>query len=165
MLADRSGQSVPEEAWLVIDKRLASRALTPEDSTALRTLIDCQVEGRCGLPDPALLKVLMAAAHKEPPDAMVLYAFARFAYNRMGDEALALTLARDAAQVGEAQYQVNLVDFLITMDQVEEARGQLASLRGRVRAGQLATQISALEMRLSCAQAAGCETPARTDTD
>lgn len=150
MLADRSGQPVPEEAWVAIDRRLASRALTPEDSTALRTLVDCQVEGRCDLPDPALLEVLMAAAHKEPPDAMVLYAFARFAYNRMGDEALALTLARDSAGVGEPQYQLNLVNFLIDVKRLEEAGSVLEDLRVRLRPGQLAVQLEAATVRLDC---------------
>lgn len=101
MLADRSGQPAPGDAWTVIAQRLRNRGLTPEDATAIRTLVDCQVERRCRLPDQALLDMLLLASGKEPADAMVLYAFARFAYNRLDDEPLALTLARDAAAVGD----------------------------------------------------------------
>lgn len=164
MLADRSGQPAPGDAWTVIAQRLRNRGLTPEDATAIRTLVDCQVERRCRLPDQALLDMLLLASGKEPADAMVLYAFARFAYNRLDDEPLALTLARDAAAVGDPQYQLNLVEFLVATGHREEAVAELARLRGRVRSGQFATQMARIERRLDCAPAGGVRADAGSDT-
>lgn len=165
MLADRTGQTAPADAWAAIEQRLRSRGLTPEDSTAIRTLIDCQVEQRCRLPDQAMLEMLVLASSKEPADAMVLYAFARFAYNRLGDEPLALTLARDAASAGDPQYQLNLVEFLAATGHREEALAEFGRLRDRVRAGQFAAQMARIEQRLDCMAGEGAPAEAGADTN
>lgn len=148
MTASRAGLPVQQAWWDGLLLKLAQRAPTPEDSSALAALTDCQRSGRCIMDDGRMLQVYLAASAHEPADPAVLYSYAIFAANRLHDTELALRLARDAAKSRDVQYQLNLVNFLIELDRPEEARSELEALERRARPGSMTAELRAARQRL-----------------
>lgn len=149
MTASRSGLPIKQEWWDRLAGKFTRHAPTPEDSSALASLTDCQRSGHCILDDERMLQVYLAASAHKPADPSVLYSYAIFAFNRLEDTELALRLARDAAKSRDPQYQLNLVNFLLDIGRYDEARLELDALRKRVRVGSMTTELQAATQRLA----------------
>jgi tetratricopeptide (TPR) repeat protein len=149
MTASRSGLPIKQGWWDGLVAKLTQHAPTPEDSSALASLTDCQRSGRCNLDDERMLQIYLAASAHEPADPSVLYSYAIFAFNRLEDTELALRLARDAAKSRDPQYQLNLVNFLLDIGRYDEARIELDALRKRVRIGSMTAELHAAAQRLA----------------
>jgi len=149
MTASRAGLPLKQEWWESLVHKLIQHAPTPEDSSALAALTECQRSGRCVLADEQMLQVYLAASAHEPADPSVLYSYAIFALNRLEDTELALRLARDAAKSRDPQYQLNLVNFLLDIGRHDEARIELDALRKRVRVGSMTAELHAARQRLA----------------
>lgn len=149
MTASRAGLPIEPEWWDSLLRKLSQRAPTPEDSSALAALTDCQRSGRCTMDDGRMLQVYLAASAHEPADPAVLYSYAIFAANRLNDTELALQLARDAAKSRDVQYQLNLVNFLIDVGHHEEASDELEALERRARPGSMTAELRAARQRLA----------------
>lgn len=148
MVAARSGLPVQERWWDQLRDKLAAHQVFAQDDTAMATLVGCRVRGYCVIDDSQLLSALMTAVARERPSPAMLYSYAIFAHNVLGEADLALQLARDAAVDSEPQFQLNLVNYLIDLEQLEQARKELDALRARLRPGQLSSGVSAAEARL-----------------
>ena len=154
MTASRTGLPVEPSWWDGLRRKLAARAPTPEDASAVAALTACQRSGRCVIDDVRMLEVYLAASAHEPPDPAVLYSYAIFAANRLQDSELALRLARDAAKSRDVQYQLNLVNFLIDLGRWQEARAELELLERRARPGSMTAELRAARQRLDTGQEA-----------
>lgn len=148
MSASRSGLPVSRHWWERLVTKLRSRPPSAEDASALATLTECQRNGSCALEDRAMIDAYTAAASHQPPNPSVLYSYAIYAHNRLGDTELALRLVRDAARSGDPQYRVNLINFLIDIGRREEAASELDALQARVRPGSFEVEIRAARFRL-----------------
>lgn len=148
MAAARAGLPIQDAWWDGLTQKLSQRPPTPEDSSALAALTDCQRSGRCVVDDRRMLQVFLAASAHEPANPAVLYSYAIFAENRLGDTELALRLARDAAKSRDPQYQLNLVNFLLDLGRHTEAREELDMLERRGRAGSMTPELRAARQRL-----------------
>ncbi len=148
MVASRTGLPVKSQWWESLINKLSSRTPTPEDAGAIKSITMCQREGRCEVNDQEMLRAYIAASSHSSPDPSILYSYAIFAYNRLDDSELALNLARDAAESRDPQYQLNLVNFLIDLGMREEAAGELAKLRSRMRPGAMDAELSVASKRL-----------------
>jgi hypothetical protein len=150
MLASRTGRTIDVAWWDSMRQKLASRRPTVEDSAAVKSLTICQREGRCALDDTQMLGLYLAALRDEPHDAGILYSYAIFAFNRIGDKALSLRLAREAADVSrDPQYRINLANFLIDENKLDAARHEVDVLKKRNAFGKLSTAIAGIEARLA----------------
>lgn len=148
MLASRSGTPIDPLWWASITGKLISRPPTVEDIQAIDSLTECQRAGLCAIDDPAMLKIYRTANAWPKQDPKILSDFAIFAENRMQDSELALDLARQAAVLGGPRYQMNLVNFLIDLGRLEEARQELEFLRKRVKPGTMLTIMTAASARI-----------------
>lgn len=148
MAAARAGLPIQDAWWDGLTQKLSQRPPTPEDSSALAALTDCQRSGRCVVDDRRMLQVYLASSAHEPANPAVLYSYAIFAENRLGDTELALRLARDAAKSRDPQYQLNLVNFLLDLGRHTEAREELVRLESRVRPGSMTPELRAARQRL-----------------
>jgi hypothetical protein len=154
-LASRTGRPIDAAWWDGIDAKLRRRRPTPEDWTAVQSLTDCQRRGRCVLDDGRTLQMYLAGLEHQPPVPSILYSYAIFAFNRLHDEKLALSLTRTAAATSsDLQYRVNLVNFLIDLGRLDEARAELDALRAKSHFGMMHREIAALGKRLAAARAA-----------
>lgn len=148
-VASRTGKPVDDAWWESIRAKLENRRPTVEDSSAIRSLTECQREGRCALNDRRTLDMYLAALRYDPPDAAVLYSYAIFAFNRMGDAKLALQLTRDAVTASrDFQYRINLANFLIDQGEIAEAKEEIRRLKSLDRLGSTDSAIALLERRI-----------------
>lgn len=155
MTASRTGMTIEQTWWDELLSKLSQRAPTPEDSSALASLTDCQRSGRCVFEDGRMLQVYLAAAAHEPADPAVLYSYAIFAANRLGDTELALQLARDAAKSRDVQYQKNLINFLIDLKRADEAELELDELERRGKPGEVRRFATETRTRILALRSAG----------
>lgn len=146
--ASRTGRPLPDAWWAQLEDKIARRAWSPEDDSALATLLQCRLRGQCPFDDHRLHAVLAGAVARPDPSPSMLYTYAIFAHNVMDDPDLALRLATDAARAGEPRYQLNLVNYLLDLDQTEQARRELDQLRTRLRPGQFAAEVRSAELRM-----------------
>jgi hypothetical protein len=163
VLAARTGRAIDETWWQRMTAKLAAEPPTNADSSALMFLTDCTRSGACRLDRDAMRRAFDAATAHEPKDPATLYAYATYAYNGLGDPALALKLARDAVAYGEGipQYRVNLASFLIDLGKLDDAATEIATLRAGNRLGAQQADIDRLEARLTSAK----QRPADKGTD
>jgi hypothetical protein len=155
-LATRTGRPVEDRWWDGIRAKLASRHPTVEDSSGVRSLTECQREGHCALDDKRMLAIYLAGLAHGPPDPAILYSYAIFAFNRLHDPALALSLARDAAAASkDPQYRLNLVNFLLDIGRVDEASAELDVLKKKTRFGSMAKDVATAQARLERARDGG----------
>lgn len=152
-VASRTGRPI-EAAWWnsMIDKLQRDRP-TVADDAGVRSLTDCQRAGRCVLDDAHTLDVYLAGLQHAPPSAAFLNSYAIFAYNRLHDSDLALRLVRGSVAASkDLQYRVNLINFLIDLGRIDDARTELATLRTMAHLGMRDADIAKLQQRLDAAQ-------------
>jgi hypothetical protein len=150
MLASRTHRRIDDAWWDSMRDKLASRRPTVEDSAGVKSLTACQREGLCALDDPRMLQIYLAGLRNGPPDAGILYSYAIFAFNRLGDSTLAMRLTREAADVSsDPQYRINLANFLLDENEPDAARVEIMKLQQRNRLGKLSVPIHDLESRLT----------------
>ena len=132
----------------MIDKLKRNRP-TVEDEAAVRSLTDCQRAGRCVTDDARTLELYLAGLQHTPPSATILNSYAIFDFHRLHDTELALKLVHaSVAASRDLQYRVNLINFLIDLGRIDEARAELATLRRVARLGMMDADIAKLQQRL-----------------
>lgn len=154
VLAARTGRPIEDAWWQRMIAKLAAEPPTNGDSNALMFLTECTRSGACALDSDAMRHAFDAAISHEPKDPATLYAYATYAYSGLGDPALALKLARDAVAYGSGipQYRVNLANFLIDLGKLDDAAGEIATLRAGNKLGAQQADIDRLEARLADAK-------------
>jgi len=149
MFASRTHQVVDPAWWASARAKLASGVPSVENDGALKALTDCVVHGLCQVNDGEMLQTFLAAVGSGSPTPAILYSYAIFAFNRLHDANLALRLAEDAADKShDPQYRLNLINYLIDLQQKEAATAQLAVLKRQDHLGRFALEIAKAESRL-----------------
>jgi tetratricopeptide (TPR) repeat protein len=150
VLASRTHRPVEAAWWERLLAKLRASPPSVSDSEALMFMTECVRRSECTLDRREMVAAFVAAVSHEPPDAATLYAYAIYAYNALGDTALALELARDAVAAAPriAQYRINLARFLIDLGQFDAAATEIATLRSENALGALTGQLAALDAKL-----------------
>lgn len=150
MVASRTGREIDASWWRSIREKLASQPPSASDDEALKSLTQCQREGRCVVDDNQMLQVYLAAMRDGTGTPASLYSYAIFAYGRLHDPELALRLVTEAADKSrDPQYRLNLINFLISQGKRKEALEQLSLLKKQDRLGRLASDTAQAEQQLS----------------
>ena len=153
LLAAQTGQPQRAEWWEDMRRRIREHRPSPQDVNALLALTRCaRVDCRFAVEEMRrTYEVAMAAG----PNADIATGYGDYALNVMGDPQLALRLWRQAVDLKPrvAQYRINLVKLLIHLRMDDEARAQIAALRGGGRLGQNELAARELESRLARARA------------
>lgn len=148
-LLSRVGRTVPDTAWQGLRNALASGGGRPEHVGALYSLTQCRIQRLCAFDDSELLRTFLAVLERHPQQPQLLTMYANFAWNVLGDPALAINMQRAAvlAAPREPSMKVALAKFLLASRSavlVEEGRGLLAVLRASDKAGLLERDIAEL---------------------
>ncbi len=154
MLA-RAQQDVPEQLWVELRRGLINNGWRAEHAGALFSLVDCRISKLCQLDDAALLQTFLQLLERHPQQPVALTMYANFAWNVLGDRALAVRVQRDAVNLasGNLSMKVALAKFLLASgqaDNVVEGRTLLNELRKSNQHGLLDRQIAEL-MQLEAA--------------
>jgi hypothetical protein len=136
LMAARTGRAI-QPAWWVSIRHKLSRPIGPQETGAMASLVDCQVQQHCRLPQQQMLQSF-AAALDHGDNAEMLSIFGSYALNVLHDPNLALRAWQRAAQLepGTVQYQVTLAKMLIASAQLEKAASHVENVRRLGRLGQ-----------------------------
>ncbi len=130
-------------------QRLRERPIGPQETGALAGLVGCALQGLCAFPPDQMLETFAAAmSHGDHPE--LFNSYANYALNVLHDPDLALRAWQEARRFNpaEPQYRIAIAKLLIALNRGEEARGEIASLRGLGRLGQYQREAQELEQRL-----------------
>jgi hypothetical protein len=137
ILASRTGRPLDPEWWASLQAELRARPPGPQDTSALASLVDCQINGHCQLPITDMQRSFSAAlAHGRNPEVLSIYG--NHLLNTRDDPRSALRLWQEAAQRAPkvAQYQVSCAKLLIALGRPDLARPYIERLRHLGRLGQ-----------------------------
>lgn len=137
-LAVRSGQPMDPAWWDSLQSKLRHRAAGPQDTSALASLVGCELQGLCQVPQQDMLDSFDAALDNGHPNAEVLNIYGNYALNLLHDPALALRLWQHAAELAPTvtAYQTTMARMLIATGRWPEARPYIARVRQLGRVGQ-----------------------------
>jgi hypothetical protein len=146
IFASRIGRPVAPAWWNSLQAKLREQVIGPQQRSALASLVDCQLQGRCHLPQETML-ASFAAAMQRSRDPEVLSISGNYVLNVLHDPQTTLSLWQEAAGRAPdvAQYQVNLAKLYIAMAKPDLAKPHIVRLRELGRLGQNDAQADALE--------------------
>lgn len=111
----RGGLPVPDGIWTRFREVLTARPFDAEATAALHAVSKCAIDGRCEFDDGELLATFMAVLDSHPHNAGAHTLYADFAWNRLGDQALAIRVQRMAVTLSrnDPLARVGLAKFLL----------------------------------------------------
>jgi tetratricopeptide (TPR) repeat protein len=146
VFASKTARPIDPAWWNSLQRKLRGHSIGVQQTSALASLVDCQLQRRCNLPQDEMLASFAAALqHGRNPE--VLSISGNYVLNALNQPGAALALWQEAARRAPAvaQYQVNLARLYLAMGQPALARPHIARLRGLGRLGQNDAQADALE--------------------
>lgn len=146
VLAERTGRPVDATWWHSLQAKLRDHTLGPQETTALASLVQCQIDRRCHFPRDAMADTF-SAARRDPPSAEVLSIEGNYVLNVLGDAPTALTMWQQAVarSPGTPEYLASVARLLIATGRAEDALPVIARLRATGRVGQHDAEADALE--------------------
>lgn len=145
----RNGLAIEDAWWDDLRRKLQSRSVGSQDVSSLRAMTDCVVAEQCAFPTGQMIDTF-ASALTPHVDARVLDVYGNYALNALGDAALTLSLWNQAIALDprEIEYRVSLTRLLIALGRIDQARVEIASIRGMGRFGQYERRAQELERRI-----------------
>lgn len=135
--------------WDDMDDKLRRLPIGPQELASLAALTKCVTAHHCKLPRENMIRMYESAMSRGPnPEVMNTYA--DYILNAMGDSERALDLWQQASALrpGEPQYHISLAKLLIVLGREDQARAQIATLRGTGKLGQNEAAAQTLERQL-----------------
>lgn len=132
--------------WNRLIAKLGRRAPSAEDVSALTALTLCARAHKCKLPNESMQAAFEAAERHGRGDARLLIIHSDFAWNLLGDRALAQQLTEAAIQLRprDSDARISLARMHLVLGRPDQARLQLQALQGLNHAGQLDQPIAEL---------------------
>lgn len=126
----RTDQPIPSARWESFRAKLARRQAGPHELSALRGVVVCRVQKKCKLDDQQLLDTFGVALQRNPRSGRIHAEYANFAYNVLGDRALAVRVMRDAVRLepDEPALQIGLAKFLLASSLHSSSPGEVERL-------------------------------------
>tara|TARA_R110002020_G_scaffold112746_45_gene259505 strand:- start:8171 stop:10057 length:1887 start_codon:yes stop_codon:yes gene_type:complete len=136
IMAAGEDAEISRRRWERLEGKLLQSPLGPENVSALHSVVSCQLESRCDLPDAAVFDLLMRMQDKHPDAYVLAIIRANFAWNGLGEQEAAISILREWQSRGASPYQVDLAlaEFLLASNlhaNQEEASRILAALMVR----------------------------------
>lgn len=149
IFAAHLGRPLRRQWWDSLQAKLRAHPIGPQQQSSLAALTDCAVAKACAFPPEDMLATFDAAA-SHGPNPEVLSMRGNYVLNVLGDSATALALWRQAESLrpAEPQYHISLAKLLIALRRFDDARAEIARLRGLGRFGQNEAAARALDERL-----------------
>lgn len=146
----RNGMAIEDVWWDDLRRKLLSRAVGTQDVSSLRAMTDCVVAEHCAFPTGQMINTF-ASALTIHVDARVLDVYGNYALNALGDTELTLSLWTQAITLdpNEVEYRVSLSRLLIALGRIDQARTEIALIRGMGRFGQYERRAQELESRIT----------------
>ena len=146
VLASRTGRPIERAWWDSLQNKLRSQPIGPQQTIPLASLVDCELQRRCSLPQQDMIKMFLAV-RQQGPNAEISNIYGNYALNVLRDPTLALNLWQDAVRQAPhvVQYRVTRAKMLIAMGQFDAARADIAQVRRLGRLGQNETVAQELE--------------------
>ena len=162
LMHGRAGIEPPARYWDLFRESLTTKKLHGERSGSLYALTACQIQDRCTFNPAQMLNTFIAVIRRNPDNPTPHTLYANFAWNVLGDRALALELQREAVrlQSSNPSYRVGLAKFLLLSQDnasIVEGHQLLQQLYKDNHAGQLDTELSELEELTHSARPAGSD--------
>lgn len=150
MLSAKTGLPQMEAWWDQMIFKLGRKKPSVDDVGALLSLARCSPEPDCSLPRHQMLGAFLAALDHPQPSPRLLGGYATFAWNTLGDPALAQAMAEAAVEAApkEPAHRITLVQILLAAQRTEAARSALQELEALNSGGRLAPEIASLAARL-----------------
>jgi hypothetical protein len=148
LFESRLRQPVPSAYWTSLEGKLRTGPLGPQATSALASLVDCQLRHLCDLPHDAMVGCFLAALARGP-NPEVLNIYGNYALNVLQDPALALKLWTDATRLAPdvPEYQATMAKLLIALGRPREAETYIDRVRALGRFGQTEALARELETR------------------
>jgi tetratricopeptide (TPR) repeat protein len=146
LMAARTGRAIQPTWWTTIRQKLRNRQIGPQETSALASLVDCQIRHHCQLPQQEMVQSF-AAALDHGENAEILSIFGNYSLNVLHDPNLALRAWERAAELQPniVQYHVTLANMLIASGRFQEAAAHIDQVRRLGRLGQNEGQARELE--------------------
>lgn len=150
MMSAKTGLPQKEAWWDGMIAKLSWKKPSVDDVGAILSLAQCSYEPNCPLPAGRMLDVFLAALDHPHPSPRLLAGYATYAWNALGDQTLARTLAEAAVEGAprEPAFRVTLVQILLATRSLDDARSALGELKALDAGGRLNPEIAPLERRL-----------------
>jgi hypothetical protein len=167
IVASRTGLPLRDEWWDGLEWKLRHQPFGRQALGAVAAMVDCAGLRLCHFPPDRMLEVFGAAMSRSENDAELFNLYGSYAGNSLHDPALALKAWRESVRLApsEPQYRINLARLLILLGKHDEAREQIAALRGLGRLGQYESPALKLEAALRKASAPKPPMPEPTPRD
>lgn len=155
ILASRTNTAIDGNWWRNLQRKLQSRPIGVQETSALSALSRCQIEGHCALDPARMLDTFYAALNASKQRADILTLFANYAVNVLKDYDLGLRLLHGALEKspGTFQYHENLVRILIFVGKFDEAQSEMVQMARMNHFGTHTSQLARLDERLAGAKA------------
>ncbi|WP_354515178.1 MULTISPECIES: hypothetical protein [unclassified Luteibacter] len=137
--------------WESINRKLEDNKIGVQDESALGALSDCMRQQLCQLPTGRMMQAYLAALSHESRSARLLAMYSDFAWNQLNDRKLSLQVSREAVakNAREPAYRVSLINKLVAMGNLDEARKQRDQLAAMNVAGAYDTDIARIDAVLA----------------
>jgi hypothetical protein len=137
MFASRTRAALQPEWWARMQAKLGSQPTGPQQTAALGSLVDCQLQHHCQLAQRDMVDTFQAALGRGP-NSEVMNIYGNYALNVLQDPNLALRLWQDMARRAPnvVEYQVTLAKMYIASGRPDLAAIPIARIRQLGRLGQ-----------------------------
>jgi hypothetical protein len=144
------GRPIDPDLWTDMQAKLSHDPIGAQEISALRSLTDCAVARKCMFDPNAMLATFWAAMGRGD-NPYILHVYGNYVLNVLGDDALAMRVWKQASMLApnESQYRISVIKLLIAQGKYDEARADIAALRGLGGLSQHATEADVLDKRLS----------------
>jgi len=146
LLEARLHQPIDQRVWTALQRKLATRPLGPQETTALGSLVDCQIARHCDLPVQPMVDSFRAAL-TQGRNPEVLNIFGNYALNVLDYPNIALSAWSEAARLAPnvVEYQATMARMLIASGHAADAKPYIRRVRALGRLGQNETRARELE--------------------
>jgi hypothetical protein len=126
----RLNRPIKDAWWDSINRKLIENKVGVQDESALSSLTDCMRRELCHVPADRMMNAYLAALSHERKSARLLAMYSDFAWNELDDRALSLRAGIEAVERNsrEPAYRIGLINKLIAMDKIDEAKRQRDAL-------------------------------------
>lgn len=137
--------------WANMQRKLSANPASAQDTAALYTLVNCQLQDVCSFPKSPMIAVLRAARQRNPRDPDILTIYANYNLNILQQHAIARTMMRKAIELSPKtpQYWINLIKLDIFLGRYGDASNEIDRLAKLNRFGNLDNDINSMRTRLA----------------
>lgn len=148
--------------WTNMQRKLSANPASAQDTAALYTLVNCQLQDVCDFPKPRMTEILRTAVRRNPRDPDIITIYANYDLNILRRYSGARAMMQKAVDLSPKtpQYWINLIKLDIFLGRYDDASKEIDQLAKLNRFGNLDNDIKSMRTRLATTQQQrGAQTP------